>query len=545
MIVLMDMEWITNDRGHICPTQIAAHRVTDQWFSRDSFYQRICPRDSSFYQWDHVAFSGGKASDFLYAKKGTWVLNNLMHWLKADDVLCFWHPEGAETFKRCCSIIIKQDVMQQVLILREYLLPYLKEKGLKSYTPYDIARELYIKPAMPKHHSKNDVAVMQAVLQMLHYKAKKFRMPPPQIVEDEVVSADDIEVDQSELPFQQEVATGMFHVRDCELIPEGAELTGFKRVKYFKRKSAKYCPKCMRQNVDKAYRGRNKQVIESTQYHYIYERRSEVFHRRDCGLILGTRNEIRGSIYYDSCIATGRRPCKCCNPTPDNWVKITKKTSGTSYTPRVVDRPLSAEELRAVERFQRARDERLARADDTFASEVERDDFYTLTQPRFAFWAAAGYATFHTRDCAKLKSLSGLVGFATCHSAKKAGYAPCKCCRPSSKQDMVFSIPITSRNRGDEDITEIKKQCREVHFRFYQAGYELNIETPCGKWKIDARMKPYVIFHSHSDSVSKASDYHRQPRMFLSLLDVFEYIHRHDCREEHADYLPTFNREAI
>ena len=122
---------------------------------------------------------------------------------------------------------------------------------------------------------------------------------------------------------------------------------------------------------------------------------------------------------------------------------------------------------------------------------------------------------------------------------------PCKCCRPSSKQDMIFSIPITSRNRGDENIAEIKKLCHDVKFRFYQAGNELNIETPCGKWKIDARMRPYVIHHSHNQSVSKASDYHRQPRMFLSLLDVFEYIHRHDCREEHADYLPALNEEAM
>lgn len=65
MFVLMDMEWIINDRGHICPILIAALRVTDQWISRDSFYERMRPRDSSFYQWDHLAYTGGKASDFI------------------------------------------------------------------------------------------------------------------------------------------------------------------------------------------------------------------------------------------------------------------------------------------------------------------------------------------------------------------------------------------------------------------------------------------------------------------------------------------------
>ena len=44
MFVLMDMEWIINDRGHICPILIAALRVTDQWISRDSFYERMRPK---------------------------------------------------------------------------------------------------------------------------------------------------------------------------------------------------------------------------------------------------------------------------------------------------------------------------------------------------------------------------------------------------------------------------------------------------------------------------------------------------------------------
>ena len=110
---------------------------------------------------------------------------------------------------------------------------------------------------------------------------------------------------------------------------------------------------------------------------------------------------------------------------------------------------------------------------------------------------------------------------------------------------MIYSIPITSRNRGEEDIADIKKLCKEVKFGFYQASNELIIETPCAKWKIDARMKPYVIFHSNGKSVTKASDYHRQPRMFLSLQDVFEYIHRHDRREEHADRLAALDLEAI
>ena len=65
MYILLDTEWLTNEQRHICPTQIAALRVTNKWVGRDLFYSRICPRDSSFYDWNSIAYSGGDASDFL------------------------------------------------------------------------------------------------------------------------------------------------------------------------------------------------------------------------------------------------------------------------------------------------------------------------------------------------------------------------------------------------------------------------------------------------------------------------------------------------
>ena len=69
----------------------------------------------------------------------------------------------ARTFIRCYNMVIKQEVTQQICILREYLLPDLIEDGLKKRNPYDVARELYLKAPMPEHHAQNDVEAIRLV----------------------------------------------------------------------------------------------------------------------------------------------------------------------------------------------------------------------------------------------------------------------------------------------------------------------------------------------------------------------------------------------
>ena len=50
-----------------------------------------------------------------------------------------------------------------------------------------------------------------------------------------------------------------------------------------------------------------------------------------------------------------------------------------------------------------------------------------------------------------------------------------------------------------------------------------------GRWKIDTSTSPYVIYHINLvRTPDNENYYHRQPRLFLSLLDAFLYIHRHD-----------------
>jgi len=50
-----------------------------------------------------------------------------------------------------------------------------------------------------------------------------------------------------------------------------------------------------------------------------------------------------------------------------------------------------------------------------------------------------------------------------------------------------------------------------------------------GRWKIDVSAHPYIVYHINRVMAQhNEHDYHRQPRLFLSLADTFEYIQRHD-----------------
>ncbi len=64
-------------------------------------------------------------------------------------------------------------------------------------------------------------------------------------------------------------------------------------------------------------RDRIQQVIEKSQYNYIYLKNSDVFHRRTCKACLSARShtEIIGSVHYETA-AKERRPCKLCHPEP-------------------------------------------------------------------------------------------------------------------------------------------------------------------------------------------------------------------------------------
>ena len=248
----------------------------------------------------------------------------------------------------------------------------------------------------------------------------------------------------------------------------------------------------------------------------------------------------------------GVRPCKVCQPShadnrrPEVPYPIKKVSSAPAIKkvsrpvvrvkpkkPRkpdaAVNRPLSDEEAIALTRLRQAQRERLSGEPDCVLMEKEKEDFYTLTQPRFAFFAAKGYRTFHLRSCGKLSGIIGVRGFDTYEAAQKAGFKPCKNCRPSPKQNISVSIPIDNRVRENESVTELTLCCVRLGYEYEVEERSLRISTPVGKWILNTVDRPVTVEHINLVKDPCATVYHRQHRIFLSLRDALRYIYRHDA----------------
>ncbi len=80
------------------------------------------------------------------------------------------------------------------------------------------------------------------------------------------------------------------------------------------KKGYKVC-KCCKKEYNAALKIRNLDILDRSQYTYIYSAESNVFHKYTCGLMHSAKNFIVGR-KYESVAKTGRTPCKVCNPTP-------------------------------------------------------------------------------------------------------------------------------------------------------------------------------------------------------------------------------------
>lgn len=120
--------------------------------------------------------------------------------------------------------------------------------------------------------------------------------------------------------------------------------------------------------------------------------------------------------------------------------------------------------------------------------------------------------------------------------AIRSGHTPCKFCKPTPKLDIEYSIPITNKKRKGETIKDLESLCAEQGYSYESADQYFCFVTPVGRWKIDCSSSPYIVYHiNRARTPNNEHDYHRQPRLFLSLLDTFEYIQRHDKKlQEHT-----------
>lgn len=94
---------------------------------------------------------------------------------------------------------------------------------------------------------------------------------------------------------------------------------------------------------------------------------------------------------------------------------------------------------------------------------------------------------------------------------------------------MEYSIPITNIARDNESISVLKTLCNDQNYPYELNGQLFCFSTPVGKWQIDLSSAPYIVYHINLvHTPNNTTSFHRQPRLFLSLLDTFSYIQRHD-----------------
>lgn len=533
MIVLMDLEWVENGMGHCSPTQVAARRVDSAWNTVDDFYARMRPRDKAFHQWNHVAYSGGTPEDFLYAKSGFSVLSNLRAWLRPDDILCWWFGEAREVFQKINALVLKEKATQQSRLLNDYVVRFLAGKKPGGGNPYKLAAAYNIPTPSPMHDSRNDIEVMQAVLQGIHFPQSEIYVPLQKAVKGPSICLDDH-------PYQYEAETGLIHKRGCAHICDGATLNGFATLKSSLKHGYKPCPYCVEADYRTARRERNKDIIKRANFNFVYTPSSQAFHRYDCPLVLPA-TDIVGSVYYKKCADTGRRPCKFCHPTQSDELRPIRNQPPKRQSDPVERQSPPKKQKEAYKRLRQAQEERRSSLSVEGLTETEKEDIFTLTMTRYGFWAGAGYQNFHLRNCPKLKGLTNIRGFSRYQDAVHAGFTPCKWCKPTSKNDVVYSIPIKSQRRKDESVDDLVALCKQYEYSYEKNKTYFTILTPVGRWRIHLTTMPIALDHLNlTNTPDNPYLYHRQPKMFLSLLDAFQYIHRHDQKLQERGALVIF-----
>lgn len=524
MIVLMDLEWVENKSRHVAPTQLAALRVTEAWVSVSMFNTLFRPRDASFHRWGHISFAGASREAFLFAPSARTAFARFLAWLRPDDILLWWGQDAPMHFAGLMKIMGWPKLKNKSHSIQAAFRFFVKDGKTINGSVYQLAKARQIALLSPEHCSTNDVQMLQRLLQGVDFQLDDlYRQMPPKETRKAVQPARKVAY-----PFYIDRITSLIHQQGCPLLPDDANIVGCSTLSASAKYHAAPCPACCRQLWTEQLVARNRDVIKRSQCSYFYLPSGKAFHRPDCRIILHSSVPPSGVKYFKTCEKTGRVPCKICRP--DSSGDPPPKQHQTPKPKPAVRRPLTSTEVKALKRHQQATQER-ARLDLTSMTAQQRTDSLTLTATRFAFWAAAGYSAFHLRGCPKLNNMENIRGFAKYADAVRAGFTPCRHCKPSPKQDAVLSIPIYNQVRDEEKVEDIISLCEAKGYACTLDNDELLIETPAGRWRVNVKNRPIHIEHQHTDNSGMGeSSIHWQPRMFLSLQDVVEYITKHDAK---------------
>ncbi len=526
MFVLADIEWNTNKSGNSVPTQLAAIRLDEKWNEIDRFFSRIYPPDSSYYNWGHVSFRGGKIKEFLGAPNVNEVLIQFADWLNNEDVLVWWTEESSEKLREFSSLHLGYYFPNENIGIKYHVCESIEGKRHLRGSCYEIASSCGINVRKKLQHcAENDVRVMHELIQKLELsqerllRTRQYSKPVFRIVNP--VSS----VIDAEFMCYYHQPTNTVHFRSCDNLPCNIDdMVSYTNPEVLLKKEYKLCS-CCRSELRKARAFHNINRITRSQYNYIFTSSSNVYHRSDCRTILASK-DICGVRYLLS-IPYDRIPCKICRPDHEKNT-YAQEESVFDGQASVLKQRKSGKTAKALKRQQNALQKRAKLLADKTLTFQQRADICVLTNPDYAFFSAREGSKFHLSDCSKLKNLTKLCGFSKYSQAVGAGLRPCSRCHPSSKQDVMLSIPITSRHHHNEHIEELEPLCMEAGYPFSFDSQYFCLETPVGKWRINTSTFPIKLKHINLVRSSDAVDYHDQPRLFLSFVDAFHYIRRHD-----------------
>ena len=549
MLVLLDMEWIENENGMFCPTQIAAIRVNSQWSVVDQYFSLIRPYDANYYQWHREAYNGATQGAFLTANGAHRVFSEIEAWLREDDEVCFWDQEAMWKYQKMLRIVLKQKTKTKLHFVCKRVKDMVDDDRNEEIDAYAMALERNITVPEPQHYAKNDVEAMRLLFAAIVKNQSDLLLPHKQ--KGEIIVRRNAETNENApvfklglRPYWIDPKTNVLHAENCPKLLQANELRGYESFAVPLSKHARACS-CVLKEYCKAAEKRNVDTLNRSQFNYVYASNSKVFHRYDCHTIRTMHTGmLMGAVYYDACTQSGRTPCRVCNPQPylrDNYVPVQReyvpkkkkapvilpvKKKKTKY--EGVNRSLDMAEQKAYRRFVAAKHELNALYAFGHLSGEDRQDRMTLTHPGYAFFAGRGYDNFHLRHCPKLQGMKNVRGFSLYREAINAKLTPCKQCKPTEKHQITVSIPLSNSIRYNESPDMLDAMCEEADFDYEFEDPFYIITTSVGRWKINTNTCPVKVQHVNFVTSGKNADYHKQPRIFMSLTDTFNYILRHD-----------------
>lgn len=521
MYIIADVEWAVNHSHKNSPTQLAAVRVDENWEIVEDFFSYIRPMNSSFYDWDHVAYAGATPTDFKTAPSCYDVFESFNNWV-GEDTICWWFKTSADIHTFVNKIVLKTKTPKECIILGDYMPGFFNGEGVVKGGSYKIAKSRNISVPSIEHNSWNDVMAILYLFRATQFPQSSLAFAPIKPAPKTSKPQD------NELEYHYDVKNEILHKKGCLHIAEDAEILGFGSLKTPLQKKFKPC-ECVRAELRQAKRARVIDEINRTHYTFMHTEHSNVFHRYDCGL-LHNADHVVGSVKYETIARKGLRPCRVCNPSPNDTYRpvVYEQKLKVMKTKILAKHGLKKSVITAINRHEQAQREREAELDTANMTSQERDDLFTLTQPRFAFFVGKGYQKFHTRNCPCLRGVSNIKGFRTYEIAKKAGYNPCKRCKPTTKQNILASIPYESKVREDETIQDLHQWCSRYGYEHKLDKDQFSVLTPVGKWIIHTEARPVTVDHINLAQRPDCETYHKQHRIFLSMLDALKYIYRHD-----------------